>query len=347
MKHNLKITLTIIAMFLVAQFIGLAVIHSYDANFGKSAQKAREEAIEKNLSLPPQPEMSFVNSTVPPKVELKGTLDIAKIVMSIVVAIIVAFVIFLLLSHVRTTILLRVWFAFVVFICLTLAFSLIFYPIAPAAFLSLFGKKVLLAEAIAFLLAALLTYYKIVRRNILVHNFTELFIYSGLAVIFLPLLNWIAAAVLLVAISIYDMIAVWKTKHMIKMAKFQIKHLKIFTGFFVPYINAKDKIKIQKMRALAQVRKGKEKSKGKPKKLKNMRIRAEIAILGGGDIAFSLIFAGTILLSFGLLAAIITTFCTTLALALLLIFAKKKPYPAMPFLTAGCFLGLAIVLLLL
>jgi presenilin-like A22 family membrane protease len=206
----------------------------------------------------------------------------------------------------------------------------------------LFGKKVLVAEAAAVLLALALTYYKIVRRNILIHNFTELLIYPGLAVVFLPMLNWIAAAILLVAISIYDMWAVWKSKYMIKLAKFQMNHMKIFAGFMVPYIRKKDRIKIQQMKAVAL----KKKTKGR-KKGKEMSVRVEVAALGGGDVAFPLIFAGTILLAFGWLAAIITILCTTVALALLLAFSQKgKFYPAMPFLSAGCFLGLLIVLLL-
>lgn len=343
MKHNLKITITIILMFLIAQFIGLAAINIYDQNFGTSAQKARQELIEKGLPVPPMPDISFVSQTVPQPVELKGAFDIAQVVITIVVAVLLAFLLFLFLSRVRTTILIKVWFAFVVFVCLSLSLILLLYPIAPTSFFNMFGKKVLGIEAVALLLSAILTYYKIVRRNMIVHNFTELLLYAGLAVVFIPMLNWIAAAILLIAISIYDAIAVWKTKHMIKMAKYHINELKIFPGFFVPYIGKKDRIKIQKMRAIAL----REKKKGKKQKNKDIKIRAEVAILGGGDIAFSLIFSGTILLAFGWLAASIVTLCTTLALALLMILGKKKPYPAMPFLSAGCFLGLAIVLILL
>ncbi|MFA5084531.1 MAG: presenilin family intramembrane aspartyl protease, partial [Candidatus Paceibacterota bacterium] len=251
MKHNVKITVTIILMFFIAQFIGLAAINIYDQNFGTGAQKARQELIEKGMPVSPMPDASFVWQTVPQAVELKGAFDIAQVVISIVIAVLIAFVLFLFLSRIRTTILIRIWFAFVVFVCLGLALILLLYPIAPTSFFNLFGRKVLGVEMVALLASAILTYYKIVRRNLIVHNFTELLLYSGLAVVFIPMLNWIAAAILLVAISIYDAIAVWKTKHMIKMAKYQIDHLKIFTGFFIPYINRKERIKIQKMKALA------------------------------------------------------------------------------------------------
>ena len=343
MKHALKVTLVIIAMFLVAQFIGLAVISSYDNHFGASAQKARQEAIEKGLPVPPEPEISFVKGTIPPPMELKTPIDVASILISIVIALVIATALFFLLSRIRVTLLLRIWFAFVVFICLSIALTLIIYPMTDTNLFGIFGRDVSIAEAIALPLALILTFYKVIKRNILVHNFTELLIYPGLAVIFLPLLNVVAAAILLVLISIYDMWAVWKSKYMIKLAKYQMNEMKVFAGFFVPYVSAKDRVKIQKMRALAR----REKSKKGKRKGKMFRFKVQIAALGGGDVAFPLIFAGTIMLAFGLLAAMITILCTTIALGLLLWFSKKgKFYPAMPFLSAGCFLGLILVLLI-
>jgi hypothetical protein len=90
------------------------------------------------------------------------------------------------------------------------------------------------------------------------------------------------------------------------------------------------------------------------------------AILGGGDIAFPLIFIGSVmnglilklhnanpamllsqikLTAFLQSSVIIVT--ATIALTLLFVFAKKgKFYPAMPFLTAGCLVGWLITLLL-
>ena len=106
------------------------------------------------------------------------------------------------------------------------------------------------------------------------------------------------------------MIAVWKTKHMVKMAKFQTES-KLFAGLLVPY--------------------------GKNK----------VAVLGGGDIGFPLLFSGVILKSFGIMEAYIVSVFAALALLLLLVFSeKKKFYPAMPFISAGCFLGLLVVIIL-
>ena len=66
--------------------------------------------------------------------------------------------------------------------------------------------------------------------------------------LFLPILNVIVAALLLIGISIYDMIAVWKTKHMVALAKFQIEQVGIFTGFFIPIMSKEQALKLKKMR---------------------------------------------------------------------------------------------------
>ena len=68
------------------------------------------------------------------------------------------------------------------------------------------------------------------------------------------------------------------------------------------------------------------------------------AILGGGDIAFPLLFSGVILKTMGFLPAIITSLTAAIALLILFVAAeKKKFYPAMPFITLGCFIGYAAV----
>ncbi|MEM2933143.1 MAG: presenilin family intramembrane aspartyl protease [Candidatus Pacearchaeota archaeon] len=338
MKHALKITLVIILMFLISQLIGIFIINSYDSYFGKTAQQKVQEG---QLV---QPEVSIVKETVPPEMELKKPIDILNIIVSIIIAIVIASVLFFLLSKIRITLLIKAWFSFVVFICLTLAITLLIYPILGTNLFVLFGKNISLAEIVAVPLAFILTFYKIIKRNIIVHNITELFIYPGLAIIFLPLVNVIAALSLLLAISIYDIIAVWKTKFMMNLAKFQIKHLKTFTGFFLPYLTEKDKARIEKLRIANQ----KAKKQGKKTKEKKIKVKVHLAALGGGDVAFPMIFAGTIFMAYGLLASIITILCTTLALTLLLLFSERgKMYPAMPFLTAGCLFSLIVILLFL
>ena len=126
------------------------------------------------------------------------------------------------------------------------------------------------------------------------------------------------------------MYAVWKSKHMIRLAKFQAKS-QVFAGLFIPYQRVP-----------------------KPKKgQKAVRKKIKIAVLGGGDIGFPLIFTGIVMTDLiirhgilaGFLMSLIITACATAALLLLFIKAKKdKFYPAMPFLSAGCFAGYLIIL---
>lgn len=71
------------------------------------------------------------------------------------------------------------------------------------------------------------------------------------------------------------------------------------------------------------------------------------AILGGGDIAFPLLFTGVILKVIGIHYAILVPIFTTIALALL--FLKSKPgkyYPAMPFISLGCLTAYGIILII-
>ena len=119
-----------------------------------------------------------------------------------------------------------------------------------------------------------------------VHNATELLIYPGIAAIFVPLLSLVTVSILIILISLYDMYAVWHSGFMQKMAKYQIKTLKVFSGFFIPYLGPKEKALMAKMK------------NSKSKLLKKIKIN--IAILGGGDVVFPMIMAGVVLRSLGL-----------------------------------------------
>jgi uncharacterized membrane protein YkgB len=115
------------------------------------------------------------------------------------------------------------------------------------------------------------------------------------------------------------------------MAQYQIENLKIFSGFFVPYMSKKDKIALQK----AKVSK---KSKGK----KPRKVNVNVAILGGGDVVFPILLSGVVLRYMGLVPALMVAVFATIALSILFYYSEKgKFYPAMPFISAGCFVGLA------
>jgi presenilin-like A22 family membrane protease len=190
----------------------------------------------------------------------------------------------------------KIWFTLSVFFTLLISFGA-FIP-----------------EMIAFALAILFALWKVFKPNKYVHNFTELFIYAAIAVIFAPLLTVITVSFLLALISLYDYIAVRKTKHMVTLAKMQ-SEVKGFAGLLVPY--------------------------GK-----------DVAILGGGDMGFPLLFAAVVMIQYDLGVLDFRTYIIPICVAFMLTMLflkgeKKKYYPAMPYLALGCVLGLGIVLLLL
>lgn len=294
-------------MFIVTQGIGLFIVHQYAPQ-----QVMLENGTVQNVT----PELPY--GLQPPEVEPKTSF------VSILIAFALAVGLLLLLSTLRAAWIIKAWFFFVVVLALGIAFNGIIR--------SLSTLSPLYIQVIAFLFALPLGFIKIYKRNIIVHNITELFIYPGIAVLFIPLLNLWTLILLLLAICIYDIYAVWHAGFMQKMAKYQIQHLRIFSGFFVPYIPKHLKTKIKLM---------------KPQELKKKRIKVSIALLGGGDVVFPIITAGLIFNLWGLLPALFVTLGATLGLAYLLFFSEKgKFYPAMPFITAGMFVGMLLGYLL-
>jgi hypothetical protein len=73
------------------------------------------------------------------------------------------------------------------------------------------------------------------------------------------------------------------------------------------------------------------------------------AILGGGDIAFPLIFASAVMKeTASIYMAMIIVLFATIALTILFFISKpNKFYPAMPYIGTGCLVGLAIVIAIL
>jgi presenilin-like A22 family membrane protease len=319
MKHNIRVTLLLLAMFLFTQLIGLSVINAYSPKQEK-VFNVTSGAVE-NVTV--VPELPY--GMQPP--EMKPQDAFWSIVISMVIAILL---IFFLMKR-KVFLLLKWWFFSVVL----MAIAIVFY--APLSKFLYPGMEV---QFLALILALPLAFYKVFQRNILIHNASELLIYPGIATIFVPLLNIWWTIALLIGIALYDIYAVWHSGFMQKMAKFQIQQLRVFTGFFVPYIAKKDRVKIAKMKALAR----KEGIRGARKR--GLKIKVNLAILGGGDITFPLIFAGVVLRAAGFMHAVIISLVATIALLLLFVGAKKgKFYPAMLFLSPACIIGWLIGLL--
>lgn len=311
MKHNVKITIIILAMFLVTQFIGLYVVDSY------STQKVIDGEITKVNASKQLP----YGMEIP---ETKERQDYQTNFISILISFIIAITLIFLLARLKARFVLRTWFFLVTILALGIAFTSIIPVMKYGSLLGL-------------ILAVPLATGKIYGKNFLTHNFSELLIYPGIAAVFVPLLSLITIIILLIIISIYDMWAVWKSKIMQKMAKFQMNELNIFGGFYIPYASKKQKEKIKALRA-------KIKSKKITKKQAEKKgIKVNVAILGGGDVIFPIITAGVILKTWGIWPAIAVIFGALIGLASLLAFSeKKKFYPAMPFIVSGIFLAMLI-----
>ena len=312
MKHQIKVTLILLAMFIFTQIVGLTVLSLDPLHIQTEVNGTIETTSNPSLAWIEAPEDAKdceVNSLV-------DVLTCSKYLGSIIFAFIIAVLLLFLLTKFDLSYVLKIWFFTVVVLALTITF-ISFQP-----------KTFKYALLVAIVLAVILAFIKIFKRNILVHNITEVFIYPGIAVVFVSILNLWAIIILLILISIYDAWAVWHSGLMQKMVKYQIKRLKVFSGFLVPYMSKALRAKMKKM---------------KKAELKKKGVKVNIAILGGGDIVFPLITAGVVMSSLGLQAAILTLVGATAGLSYLFFFGKKKKfYPAMPFITAGMFVGLAL-----
>ncbi len=291
MKHNLKVTLILLIMFVVTQFIGLYVVNHYCIQDNQLPYGMETPEAEK--------ELDFYTSFLP----------------SIIIAFVFAIVLLILLTKFNLNFVLKLWFFAVILIAIGIFFNT-FFP----------NEQYFPFFALIFALP--LAIIKIFKRDFLIHNLTELVVYPAIASVFVPLLNFWTVIIILFLISLYDMWAVWHSGVMQKMAKYQINELKVFSGFFVPYISKKTRMELKK---------------DPNSKSNNKKIRVNMAILGGGDVVFPIITSGVVLRQFGFAPALLAIAGATLGLSYLLFFAeKKKFYPAMPFITGGILLGLFI-----
>lgn len=287
-------------MFIIAQFIGLYVINYYSLPANELPLGMGQAKVDMQCE---------INS-------LSDFFSCTEYLTTIIFAFIIALTIFFFLTKIKAELIIRLWFFFVIIIALLIAFQSLLPQMNYTFWISLIA-------------AVFLGFLKIFRQNMLVHNLTELFVYPGIAAVFVPLLNIYTVLILLILISIYDMWAVWHSGIMQKMAKYQINKVKTFSGFFIPYLTKK--VKLQMKRA----------------GLRKKKIRVNVAILGGGDVVFPIITAGVVMLTYGLLSALFVIAGAASGLLYLFIRSeKKKFYPAMPFITAGIFAGLLLAWLI-
>lgn len=329
MKHNVKVTLLLVLIFFLSQVMGLFIVREYvhtekylNTTTGKEQVAVKYDQIE------------VVNQKIePPKVNESTSF------IYIMIVIVVATLFVLLLVKFKSVAIWKIWFSLSVFLSVYIAL----FP---------FIKKINLpywySVGITVVLVSVLILFKIFKRNTYVHNATEIIMYGGIAAIFVPIMNVFSAIMLLILISIYDFIAVWKSKHMVSMANFQTDS-NVFAGLFLVYDKKTQKI----VKEFPKKKEDHEKHIHIENESISMKVplpesQMKQAILGGGDIAFPLIFAATVLKATASLPlTLIIVLFSTIALSMLLFLSKpNKFYPAMPFISAGCFVGYAIVFLI-
>jgi presenilin-like A22 family membrane protease len=310
MKHAWNVTLLLAGLFLASQLIGLAVLYS---GFQVATDASGNQVVV------PQ------DTVLGPRPDIQGPETLLMLFVSIGLG--TGFIL-LVIRFGR----LGLWKAF-------------FFV---AAFLSMWVALAMLMDALAALgLALLAAGLKVRSRSVIVHNVTEPFIYAGIALIMVPLLTVPWAFVMLAAISVYDFWAVFRSRHMVTMAK-GLQDSMAFAGLSIPYT--------QGGRVQASFGKGKPKEGKAAGKAAEEAEEVTAAVLGGGDIAFPLLFTGAVvqqLMVSGIpkpaafLATLALPAVLTVTLLLLLWKASKgKFYPAMPLLSGGCLAGYALVWLL-
>lgn len=309
MKHSIKVTFILISIFFLSQVFGLLAL-----NMDLKVTKNVETGVVENIS--------YSEPVIGARPEMSSNVAFWYIL----TAVLIGTILLLVLIKYRQVRIWKAWFFLAVW--MTIAVSL----------------GIFISKTLAFIFAFIIALFKILRPNFYLQNISEILMYTGIALLFVPLLNVFWVAMLLLAIAVYDAYAVWQSKHMVKMANFQTE-AKLFAGLSVPYKLLSD---------------GKSELKVSVPKTTNFKTETRgerVALLGGGDIAFPLIFAGVVMqslvLNYNLGKAIafadslIISFFAGLALLLLFVYGKKdRFYPAMPFISLGCLIGYGLILLL-
>src|SRR3989344_5633389 len=160
MKHSLSITLLLLWIFFLAQVAGLVIVGTYvDVDKSRETGKTTWEQLPLNLERP----------------EIEESTSYTYLFAAMLIGTLIAFF----LIRLKAFRFWKLWFFLAVTVCLTIAFGA-FIP-----------------HTFAFILALPLALWKIYKPNILVHNLTELFVYGGIAAIFVPILNMFSITILL------------------------------------------------------------------------------------------------------------------------------------------------------
>ena len=182
-----------------------------------------------------------------------------------------------------------------------------------------------IGDIIALSLVVYFIFLWIKSSSVLIHNICIIIGIAGLGAMLGLRVRPETMIPLLIFFSVYDFIAVYKTKHMVKMAKEMIEHQAIL-ALIIP-----------------------EKASDFKGKLKQVKAGGKFMVLGGGDIVFPLLFCVS-LLPRGLLVSLIVAGFSLIGLFFsYFVFTRqkiKKPIPALPPIAIFSIIGFLVTLLL-
>lgn len=175
------------------------------------------------------------------------------------------------------------------------------------------------------LTAVILVVLRYIYPSVWMHNLIMILALSGVGAVFGLSVSPLTAILVLAVLAFYDVVAVFMTKHMVKLAR-GLADKGVFLALIIP-----------------------EKLKFLPKKIDDVKMGGGFVILGGGDLALPLVLASsTAVWGFGHYF-LISAFALGGFAATHWIFSrqkKRRPIPALPPIAAFSILGFIISLLI-
>lgn len=325
MKHTIKILFLFLSLFLLSQALGLYLL---------------SQSVTDVLSTPEGIKVIYENTSIGERPDVEGY----NVLLYIGLGVLVGTILLLMIAKFNKVKFWKVWFFLAAWMTISISIGVFINE-------SLYW--------ISWIIAAVLAFAKIKYPHPIIHNLTELLMYAGIGILLAPILSVSVAIILLIAISVYDAYAVWKSKHMIKLAEFT-KKSSLFPGLAFTYRETKEKTIIlsntSNKELKEELREISTENKKESVEHHHKKSGAKTGVLGGGDVIFPLLFAGAMfaqLLSSGhtpfsaLSLSFIISLGAAAALGFLFFYGKKdRYYPAMPYITAGCLLGYLIIILI-
>ena len=146
MKHALKVTLILIFIFLVSQVFGLVTVNRF------IEPEVNESTGKVNINYP-----STVIGEIPELEENEKTYSFVPLIIMVLIGTLLIF----LLIKLKISFIFKYWFLIAIFITLFITFGVYIPWLA------------------ALILAIVLALWKVYKPNVIVHNFTEIFVYTG------------------------------------------------------------------------------------------------------------------------------------------------------------------------